>query len=261
MNTAQSFPLLASVVLTSWIGGMLALSRRRVLGILLLSAGCLCLGGFLVLIWITLERPPMRTLGETRLWYAFMLPVAAGLISYRWRLLWPLFYAVPLAGLFLGITWAHPESWDSTLMPALRSPWFVPHVLAYLLAYAFLSAAFVGSLRGWRAKGDEAKTAQAIAFADRSAQIGFGLLTLGLIIGAIWAKEAWGHYWTWDPKETWALLTWLAYLGYVHHRIQFPNKRASAFAFLAVAWVVLLLCWFGLNYMPIASQSVHSYAS
>ncbi len=168
---------------------------------------------------------------------------------------WPLYYAIPLASLFLGINLLHPESWDRTLMPALRSILFVPHVLAYLLAYAFLSAAFAASIRGWRAKS----ASDSLEFADRSVQIGFAFLTIGLCIGAIWAKGAWGHYWAWDPKETWALLTWLGYLAYLHFRLQHPTATRPALVFLGAAWIVLLLCWFGLNLMPIANQSVHTY--
>ena len=256
MNAVAIFPYIAGVALGSWGVGLACLPRLPRLGRIALLLGALTLLGFLGVIWVHMERPPLRTLGETRLWYAAMLPLVAWLIGWRWRMTWPLFYAVPLAGLFLLITWQHPESWDKTLMPALQSPWFVPHVLAYLLAYAFLSASFVASLRGFfQPTGAEA----AMRLADASVRIGFALLTLGLVIGAVWAKEAWGHYWTWDPKETWALLTWLAYLGYLHFRLYQPLARRTAFAFLAIGFVVLLLCWFGLNYLPIASASVHTY--
>ena len=53
---------------------------------------------------------------------------------------------------------------------------------------------------------------------DNLAYVGLSFMTLGMLMGALWAKEAWGHYWSWDPKETWAAITWLAYLVYVHYR-------------------------------------------
>lgn len=259
MNLIQTFPYTAAFAILIWTGGLVLFPKKRTLAITLIVLGTLALGGYLASIWLILERPPLRTLGETRLWYSFMLPIAAGVVCIRWKMVWPLYYAIPLASLFLGINLAHPESWDRTLMPALRSVLFVPHVLAYLLAYAFLSAAFAASIRGWRTPNGSNTRDQALEFADRSVQIGFAFLTLGLCIGAIWAKEAWGHYWAWDPKETWALLTWLGYLGYLHFRLQHPLKSNGAFVFLGAAWIVLLLCWFGLNYMPIANQSVHTY--
>ncbi|MBK1876685.1 cytochrome c biogenesis protein CcsA [Pelagicoccus mobilis] len=259
MNLINIFPWVATVALATWTLGLIAFPKKRPVGIALLVLGTLSLGACLVTIWITLERPPLRTLGETRLWYSFLLPIAASIVCIRWKMVWPLYYAIPLAGLFITINLTNPESWDRTLMPALRSIFFVPHVLAYLLAYAFLSAAFAASLRGWRALPGSERSEQTLEFADRSVQIGFGFLTLGLVIGAIWAKEAWGHYWAWDPKETWALLTWLGYLAYLHFRLQHPLAAKPAFAFLGAAWIVLLLCWFGLNMMPIADQSVHTY--
>ena len=79
------------------------------------------------------------------------------------------------------------------------------------------------------------------------------------VIGAIWAKEAWGHYWTWDPKETWALLTWLCYLIYIHIRFQHRQSIKTPLWFLAGSFVVLLLCWFGVNYIPAAQTSIHTY--
>ena len=96
---------------------------------------------------------------------------------------------------------------------------------------------------------------------DNIVYIGFGFLTLGLIFGALWAKEAWGHYWTWDPKETWAFLTWAVYLIYIHFRIKSNLSHKSVFLILMLAFVVLLICWFGINYLPSAQNSVHVYSS
>ncbi len=76
--------------------------------------------------------------------------------------------------------------------------------------------------------------------------------------GAIWAKEAWGHYWTWDPKETWALLTWASYVLVIH--IEERSIRPLRTLILSVlSFAVVLTCWFALDYMPAAAESVHSY--
>jgi ABC-type transport system involved in cytochrome c biogenesis permease subunit len=96
--------------------------------------------------------------------------------------------------------------------------------------------------------------------ADNLVYIGFSLLTLGMLFGAIWAKEAWGHYWTWDPKETWAFLTWLTYIIYIHSRYYHPNRIKTHLWILSMIFVVLLICWFGLSYLPSAQNSVHVYA-
>ena len=96
---------------------------------------------FIVGIWISLERPPMRTMGETRLWYSFFLPLA-GLITYsRWRYKWILSFSFILSLVFICINIFKPEIHNKTLMPALQSPWFTPHVIVYMFAYAMLVAA------------------------------------------------------------------------------------------------------------------------
>ena len=82
-----------------------------------------------------------------------------------------------------------------------------------------------------------------------------------MLFGALWAKEAWGHYWSWDPKETWAAITWLAYLVYIHYR-QLPRQRARlAHWMLIISFLLLQMCWWGINYLPSAQgSSVHTYS-
>jgi hypothetical protein len=98
---------------------------------------------FIIGMWISLERPPMRTMGETRLWYSFFLPLA-GLITYvRWKYKWILSFSCILSFVFICINIFKPEIHNKTLMPALQSPWFAPHVIVYMFAYAMLGAATV----------------------------------------------------------------------------------------------------------------------
>jgi len=214
---------------------------------------------FVIQLWLELERPPMRTLGETRLWYALFLPVIGGLTYLRWRYKWFLAYTVLMTLLFLGINYANPETYSKTLMPALQSPWFVPHVLVYLLSYAVLAASSIVAIKGSVDYYKNKPKTSTLALADNLVYIGFAFLTLGLLFGALWAKEAWGHYWTWDPKEIWAFLTWMGYLIYIHYRHFHPQKDKQALTILALAFVVLLVCWFGVNYLPVAQTSVHTY--
>lgn len=85
----------------------------------------------------------MRTMGETRLWYSFFLPLA-GIITYsRWRYKWILSFSFVLSLVFICINLFKPEIHNKTLMPALQSPWFAPHVIVYMFAYAMLGAAAV----------------------------------------------------------------------------------------------------------------------
>jgi ABC-type transport system involved in cytochrome c biogenesis permease subunit len=222
-------------------------------------AGSLVMAGFIAFYWSLLDRPPLRTLGETRLWYAALIPLVGFLVEYRWKIGWLKYYCMALATFFLGINLLHPEVFDKTLMPALQSPWFIPHVIVYLVGYVLLAASSVTALHNvylqLRHKGSD--TGESVS--HYLALLGFVLLSFGLIFGALWAKEAWGHYWTWDPKETWAFLSWLAYLGYLH-AWRYNIDRGKLQWYLALSFVVLLVCWFGVNYLPSAANSVHTYS-
>ena len=174
--------------------------------------------------WITLERPPLRTMGETRLWYSFFLPLAGIIVYSRWHYRWILSFSTLLATVFVCINLFKPEIHSKTLMPALQSPWFAPHVIVYMMAYAMLGAAMVMAVYLLFIK-KTAATAQELDITDNLVYVGMSFVTLGMLMGALWAKEAWGHYWSWDPKETWAAITWLSYLVYIHYR-QYKNPCA-----------------------------------
>ena len=91
---------------------------------------------------------------------------------------------------------------------------------------------------------------------DRSILVGFVLLTLGLISGAVWANEAWGTWWSWDPKETWAFISWLFYAAYLHMRISkgWQGRRPALLA--SIGFLVVLVCYLGVNFLGIG---LHSY--
>lgn len=90
----------------------------------------------------------------------------------------------------------------------------------------------------------------------RTIGLGFPLLTIGIIAGAVWANEAWGSYWSWDPKETWALITWLVFAAYLHARITrgWQGRRPAILA--ATGFVVVWVCYLGVNLL---GKGLHSY--
>ncbi len=259
------FPVFAAITIGCWLvaSGLFFTSGKKIMNQVaaaLSLAGTLVLFVFVILLWMYLQRPPMRTLGETRLWYAIFLSTI-GLISfYRWKYKWLVSYSLGLALIFLIVNLQHPENYDKTLMPALQSPWFVPHVIVYIFAYAMLGASSVVALRNLFVVANEKTVKGSIQMADNLVYLGFSFLTFGLLFGALWAKEAWGHYWTWDPKETWAFITWMFYLIYIHYRFRHPLEHKKAMSVLALAFLVLLICWFGVNYLPSAQNSVHIYS-
>ena len=233
----------------------------QTIGIVISTLGVTILIIFTAILWHQLERPPMKTLGETRIWYSLFLPII-GIISYkRWKFKWFFAYSLGLAAVFLIINFMKPENFSKTLMPALQSPWFVPHVIVYMFAYALLGASSIIGFKGLFQTRLKKKSAETIKLADNLVYIGFSFLTAGLLFGALWAKEAWGHYWTWDPKETWAFLTWAAYLAYMHFSYFTKNKEKTKYWILSLSFIVLLVCWFGINYLPAAQNSVHIYSN
>ena len=95
---------------------------------------------------------------------------------------------------------------------------------------------------------------------DNIVYVGLIFMTFGMMFGAFWAKEAWGHYWSWDPKETWAAITWFSYLVYIHYRHLPGHGPRLALWLLILSFVLLQMCWWGINYLPsIQGASVHTY--
>lgn len=146
---------------------------------------------------------------------------------------------------FIYLTMAKVGIGSKDLRPVLRSGWFIPHIVAYMVAYAALSAlTVVGIISAIRHKPTP--------MTDRLAAIGWGFLTVGMTMGALWAKQSWGDWWTWDPKETTALMTWLFYGLYVHLK----PRGTKALVLLIVSFLMLQMCWWGVNFLP---GSLHSY--
>ena len=176
---------------------------------------------------------------------------------------------------------------SSNLVPALRSSWLIMHVSVVMLSYAALiigsllsfSVLFVNKnqplqirssstgIGGFRITSDfplnelinpaEFSHSEKLdTLSYRSILVGFVLLTLGLVSGAVWANEAWGTWWSWDPKETWAFISWLFYAAYLHMRISkgWQGRRPALFA--STGFLVILICYLGVNFWGIG---LHSY--
>jgi len=176
---------------------------------------------------------------------------------------------------------------SSNLVPALRSSWLVMHVTVVMLSYAALiigsllsaSVLFVNTNKPLQIRSSSTgiggfKISNNYSFNDlvdpiefshseeldtlsyRSILIGFVLLTLGLISGAVWANEAWGTWWSWDPKETWAFISWLFYAAYLHMRISKGWQGRKPALLASTGFLVVLVCYLGVNFLGIG---LHSY--
>lgn len=142
-------------------------------------------------------------------------------------------------------------------IPALRSHWLVLHVTFAFIGEAFFVLAFSASIYYLTCKDNEKKR-EADRIIYTAIGIGYPLFTAGaLIFGAIWAQYAWGSYWSWDPKETWSLITWIIYTGYLHTRFIKKTKGKASAIISIIGFVFTMFTFFGVNYLL---TGLHSYA-
>ena len=192
--------------------------------------------------------------------FYMMLAGALLLVVYtRWRMKRMLPIGALLVIALAIVSYLIPVIRSSTLVPALQSPWFFPHILIYIVCYSFMGVAAVLAIYGLIKK--RFQDPGFMYQLDSIVYVGLIFMTFGMMFGAFWAKEAWGHYWSWDPKETWAAITWLAYLVYIHYRHSSFAPRLSLWM-LILSFVLLQMCWWGINYLPSAQgSSVHTYST
>jgi len=142
-------------------------------------------------------------------------------------------------------------------IPALQSGWLLLHVSFSFIGEAFLLFGFVTSLFILIGRNDE-KIKMLDTLSYKSILVGYSFFTLGaLIFGMIWAESAWGRFWGWDPKETWALITWLIYSVYLHFRL-IKKRNAKTCSWISViGFTATMFTFFGVNYLVRAG--LHSY--
>ena len=179
--------------------------------------------------------------------------------------------ALPIAFLVLSYAalQAKPDEVATELMPSLRSSWFALHIGAAVFSYSgFAIAAGVSVRYLLKEKAAAALPATEKAGAEEHLKsldslsyklvcFGFLLLTVVILSGCVWAEQAWGSFWTWDPKETWALITWIIYAILLHQRIR-KNWRGKKMAwFCVIAFACVLFTFAGVNKLL---SGLHSYA-
>jgi len=161
------------------------------------------------------------------------------------EILIPSFFLSPLIFSILNIL----EPSFRPLMPALRSNWLFFHVITAMLSYSFfIIAGILGFVKLFE------KDNENHYLLLKMTKIGFFMLTLGIITGAIWAESAWGRYWSWDPKETWSLITWFYYAFILHMFKKISKKNFYIMLFIGIFFIIFT--YFGVNYLL---GGLHSY--
>ncbi len=241
---------------------------RRPFGLLAIAGELLFAAGSAVMVaafverWREVQHPPLQNM--------FEVFVSLGMLMWPlWAFCrWFLGARGAAINVLLGLAVLFPAGFvfhaePQTLPPVLRSWLFVPHVATYMVAYVVLLLAaaqaimHLGSVRDSLNRGAQYERAT-----YNMIRLGFPLLTLGLVLGAVWGKLAWGDYWQWDPKELWSLTSWLAYIAYLHLRSLYGERFARANSIIAIVGgllVIATLLWVNLG--RIFGGGMHSYAS
>jgi len=183
--------------------------------------------------------------------------------SWRERQAGPFVLAVALLVATYAATRPADERAIAPLLPALRSPWLQVHVLTTMVGYgAFGVAAGLGLmqlvLRNHSGLPPEDEIERAM---ERAVALGFPWLTLGILTGAIWAQKAWGRYWGWDPKETWALVTWLWFLLILHVRPLRGWRGRRLAGLVVVGFGMVLFTFIGVPWLvrTVRLESLHGF--
>ena len=254
--------LLTALAAGGYLAGAAALLRRRaVAGLALLSAAWAANLSVIVLNWLASGHPPFGSMVHVLAILALCFLPLYLVLRARERLDWlHVYFAVASALPLVGTLFMERETlWRRA--PALQSAWFTPHVTAYMVSYALAAVAFallaVQSVRAWRGRGDSGRDYDRAAY--HTLLLSYPFMTFGLLSGALWAEDAWGAYWSWDPKEVWSLITWTLYAIYFHTRGRRSLQRFAPWAH-ALAFAALLTTFLLVNLLPKLSSALHSYA-
>jgi cytochrome c-type biogenesis protein CcsB len=235
--------------------------------------------------WLKYSYFPLSNLYESLLFLSWSLTTLQLILEFKFKHKFIGAIASPIATLILAFSnFFLPKYMHkiSPLIPALKSNWLLMHVSVILISYAML---LIGSLlsilflflshnnKSNYTKNDNLTTSSnhtlilknedklnLLSTIDnlsyRIIGLGFPFLTIGIISGAVWANEAWGSYWSWDPKETWALITWIVFAIYLHTRINksWQGKKSAMVA--GFGFIVVWICYLGVNFL---GKGLHSY--
>jgi cytochrome c-type biogenesis protein CcsB len=210
---------------------------------------------------LVILQAPMSNFYESLVFFAWCLPFLA-ILTFRRHLRDYLGTVVALAaGLLLAYaSLGGVDSRIKPLMPALKSNWLLFHVVTCFLGYAAFTLGFGVAILYLVQEKRPRPSLPPLPELDRliyqATIIGFLLLTLGILTGAVWAETAWGRYWSWDPKETWSLITWLVYATLLHARLV-KGWQGRRIAWLAVlGFLAVLFTYFGVSFLL---SGLHSY--
>ena len=261
-----AFLYIASWVFKKQLPGRLA-TWTAIIGVAGNTAG-------IILRWVEsyqlgIGHAPLSNLYESLIFFSWTIALIYLIIEHRYKNRIIGAFATPLAFLAMAYASLSPNVNDriSPLVPALKSNWLIAHVITCFLGYAAFAIAFGISFMYLIKKRDTVGKSYLLAhfpelkvldeLTHQMVMFGFLFLSIGIITGAVWANSAWGSYWSWDPKETWSLITWFIYAILLHARLM-RGWEGRRIAYISIiGFMAVLFTYFGVNLLP----GLHSYGA
>jgi len=227
----------------------------------------------ILIIFRTFEgmRPPFQNLYETLSWFAWFAAATYLYAQSRWRevhLPGFIVAGIAMSACLYSLLTRNPEI--APIPPALQSPWYEAHVITAFLAYAVFVVSFSVEICYLKFKTSPDETPEIFGYIDegfhrwthRLVLFGFPLLTFAVFSGAAWANDAWGRYWSWDPKETWSLITWMVYAIYLHAKAVGRWRGLPASIINLLGFICMIMTFLGVNWLVklLNIPSLHAYA-
>jgi cytochrome c-type biogenesis protein CcsB len=252
-------------------------SRNKTLGTLstfLMIIGIIIHSAGLVIRWLETHQTgygyvPLSNMYESLIFFSWTIVLIYLILEFKYQQKVIGVFITPFAFLAIALTSIVPgiNAKITPLMPALQSNWLTIHVTTCFFGYASFAVSFGVSIlyliRNKKNSQEEegSKWLPSVSVLDeinyKAIVIGFPMLSLGIITGAAWANYAWGSYWSWDPKETWSLITWFVYAAFLHARFTRDWRGSKAAILSIVGFIFVLITYFGVNYVI---SGLHSYA-
>jgi len=210
---------------------------------------------------LSIGHAPLSNFYESLIFYGWCISLTV--IGMKKRLRFPLLtmFACLIALGFMGYA-SFSSSVDKKiqpLIPALQSNWLHIHVFTCFIAYAAFAVSFLAGLFyvfNWKGVMPPAERLEELNY--RSVMVGFPMLSAGILTGAVWAHYAWGAYWSWDPKETWSLITWIFYALFLHARFARGWKGSRIALLSIIGFASVIFTYFGVNFIL---SGLHSYGA
>jgi cytochrome c-type biogenesis protein CcsB len=278
LSSQTFFNVSMAIYLICFLGYLIfTTSRNKTLGTLstfLMIIGIIIHSAGLVIRWLETHQTgygyvPLSNMYESLIFFSWTIVLIYLILEFKYQQKVIGVFITPFAFLAIALTSIVPgiNAKITPLMPALQSNWLTIHVTTCFFGYASFAVSFGVSIlylirnKKTSPKEEGSKWLPSVSVLDeinyKAIVIGFPMLSLGIITGAAWANYAWGSYWSWDPKETWSLITWFVYAAFLHARFTRDWRGSKAAILSIVGFIFVLITYFGVNYVI---SGLHSYA-